>query len=85
MAACYRMAVMGWSPEAALLEAKNFGCRVPDQLDFIQDVGDQLARGDLQAIGYPREPLGSHRLTAAERDATVATAVAAVAAVAAGG
>jgi hypothetical protein len=77
MVACYRMAVMGWSPEAALLEAKNFGCSVPDQLDFIHDVGDQLARGDLQDIGYPREPLGSHRLTAAERDATVARAAAA--------
>lgn len=77
MAACYRMAVMGWSLEGALLEAKNFGCSIPDQLDFIQDFGEQLAKGGLESAGYPREPLGSHRLTAAERDATIATVAAA--------
>jgi hypothetical protein len=48
MAASYRMAVMGWSPEAALLEARNFGCSIPDQLDFIQDFGELLAKGDQQ-------------------------------------
>jgi len=77
MAASYRMAVMGWSPEAALLEARNFGCSIPDQLDFIQDFGELLAKGDPVVAGYPREPLGSHRLTAAERNATIAAATAA--------
>ena len=77
MAACYRMAVMGWGPVAALLEARNFGCSIPDQLDFIQDFGELLAKGDPTVAGYPREPLGSHRLTAAERDATIAAAAAA--------
>ena len=43
MAACYRMAVMGWSPAAALLEARNIGCFIPDQLDLIQDFGERLA------------------------------------------
>src|SRR5260370_9311405 len=66
------MALMGWSLDDALLEAKNFGCSIPMQLDFIGDFGQQLARGDLAAAGYPREPLGSHILTVAERDATLA-------------
>jgi hypothetical protein len=72
MTACYRMAVMGWSPEAALLEAKNFGCSIPDQLDFIQDFGEKLAKGEIS--GYPRQPLGSYSLTPSERDATIAKA-----------
>jgi hypothetical protein len=71
MAACCRMAIMGWSLDDALLEAGNFGCSIPMQLDFIQDFGRQLASGDL-AAGYPSEPLGSHILTAAEREATLA-------------
>jgi protein-tyrosine phosphatase len=74
MTACYRMAVMGWSPQDALLEARNFGCSIPDQLDFIQDFGEKLAQGDPEIIGYPRQPLGSHTLTASERSATIATA-----------
>ncbi len=77
MAACCRMALMGWSLDDALLEAKNFGCSIPMQLDFIGDFGQQLARGDLAAAGYPREPLGSHILTVAERDATLAKVAAA--------
>jgi protein tyrosine phosphatase (PTP) superfamily phosphohydrolase (DUF442 family) len=77
MSACYRLAVMGWSLEGALLEARNFGLSIPDQVDFIQDFGDQLAKGSLELAGYPREPLGSHRLTAAERDATIAKIAAA--------
>ena len=76
MTACYRMAVMGWNPEDALLEARNFGCSIPDQLDFIQDFGEKLAQGDPEIIGYPREPLGSHTLTASERGATIRTAAA---------
>src|SRR5580704_3886321 len=76
MTACYRMAVMGWSPPDALMEARNFGCFIPDQLEFIQDFGEKLAQGDPEIIGYPRQPLGSHALTASERSATIATAAA---------
>ena len=76
MTACYRMAVMGWSPQDALMEAGNFGCFIPDQLDFIRDIGEILVQGDLELIGYPRQPLGSHAPTASERGATVATAAA---------
>ena len=76
MTACYRMGVMGWSLQDALLEARNFGCSIPDQLDFIQDFAAKLARGDLETIGYPRQPLGSHALTAPERSATRLTAAA---------
>jgi protein tyrosine/serine phosphatase len=72
MTACYRMAVMGWSPADAQLEARNFGCSIPDQVDFIQDFGEKLAQGDPGLVGYPRQPLGSHRMTAPERDATIA-------------
>jgi hypothetical protein len=74
MTACYRMAVMGWSPPDALLEARNFGCFIPGQLDFILDFGEKLAQGDPWLIGYPRQPLGSHRLTELERAATIAMA-----------
>ena len=76
MIACYRMAVMGWSSPDALMEARNFGCSIPDQVDFIQDFGAKLAHSDLETIGYPRQPLGSHAPTAAERSATRATAAA---------
>jgi hypothetical protein len=34
MVACYRLS-QGWSLTDALIEAKNFGCAVPDQLDYI--------------------------------------------------
>lgn len=74
--ACYRMAVMGWSPQDAQLEAENFGCSIPDQLRFIQDVGTKLAQEDPALNGYPREALGSHRPTASEQDATIAEAAA---------
>jgi protein tyrosine/serine phosphatase len=76
MTACYRMAFLGWSPRDALMEARNFGCSIPDQVDFIQDFGAKLAQGDLETIGYPRQPLGSQAPTAAERSATRATAAA---------
>jgi hypothetical protein len=71
------MALMGWSLDDALLEAGNFGCSIPMQLGFIGDFGQQLAQGDLAAAGYPQEPLGSHILTVAERDATLANVAAA--------
>lgn len=73
MTACYRMAVMGWSPQDALMEARNFGCSIPSQLAFIQNFGDKLAQGDPEMNGYPRQPLGSHAPTASERSATIAT------------
>jgi hypothetical protein len=76
MTACYRMAVMGWSPQDALMEARNFRCFIPDQMEFIQDFGEKLAQGALEIIGYPCQPLGSHLLTASERSATIATAAA---------
>jgi protein tyrosine/serine phosphatase len=72
MTACYRMAVMGWSPKDAQLEARNFGCSIPDQVNFIQGFGEKLAQGDPGLVGYPRQPLGSHRMTAPERDVTIA-------------
>ncbi len=56
MTACYRMAVMGWSRPDALLEARNFGCRIPDQVEFIRELGGRLAQGDLELIGYPIQP-----------------------------
>jgi protein tyrosine phosphatase (PTP) superfamily phosphohydrolase (DUF442 family) len=51
MSAAYRMAVQGWSPEAALAEAKQFGCAMPDQQQFILKLGADLAAGKL--AGYP--------------------------------
>jgi hypothetical protein len=48
MTACSRMAVMGWSPPDALMEARNFGCFIPDQLEFIRDFGEKLAQGALE-------------------------------------
>ena len=77
MTACYRMAVMGWSSQDAQLEAVNFGCAAPNQLGFIQDFGRKLLQGDPELPSYPREPLGSHNLTASERDETIARAAAA--------
>ena len=77
MAACYRMAVMGWSSQDAQLEAVNFGCSTADQLGFIQDFGTKLLRADPELRGYPREPLGSHSLTASGGDETIAKAAAA--------
>ena len=74
MTACYRMAVMGWSPRDAQLEAENFGCAVPDQISFIQYFGGKLAQQDPGLAPYPLKPLGSHALTAPERNATTATA-----------
>jgi protein tyrosine phosphatase (PTP) superfamily phosphohydrolase (DUF442 family) len=51
MSAAYRMAVQGWSPAQALAEAKNFGCAMPDQQQFILKLGADLAAGKLP--GYP--------------------------------
>ena len=50
--ACYRMAVEGWPPEKALAEAKAFGLKLPDQVDFILQFGADLSAGKL--AGYPK-------------------------------
>lgn len=50
--ATYRMAVEGWPPEKAIAEAKKFGCSLPDQLDFLQKFGADLAQGKIE--GYPK-------------------------------
>lgn len=84
MAACYRMAVMGWSAGDALAEAERFGCSVPMQQAFIQAFGAQLetqyqarASGqplpDAEMSRYPLLPPGSVRPTAQELAATVAS------------
>jgi hypothetical protein len=71
MVACYRLAVMGWTKDDALLEAQNFSCRLPDQLAFIADFADRLDG---------TRPLGAFRReqtvgpTPEELKATVATA-----------
>ena len=50
--AAYRMAVEGWAPEKALAEAKKFGCTLPDQVEFLEKFGTDLAQGKID--GYPR-------------------------------
>jgi protein-tyrosine phosphatase len=51
MSACYRMAVDGWSPDAAIAEAKQMGMKLPDQLQFLQQFGQDLQSGKI--AGYP--------------------------------
>jgi protein-tyrosine phosphatase len=83
MTACYRMAVMGWSIDDALTEAKNFGCFIPMQQAFIQQFGMMLrtqrqTRGSNNppsggALGrYPLKRLGSVKATTLELTATLA-------------
>jgi hypothetical protein len=68
--ACYRMAVMGWSIDDALIEAVNFGCSVPGQQAFIREFGEMLRAG--LVIGrYPLRPLGSVSPTPGQLAATV--------------
>lgn len=50
--ASYRMAVEGWPPEKAIAEAKKFGCSLPDQIEFLQKFGKDLAAGKIS--GYPK-------------------------------
>ena len=52
--ACYRMAVDGWPPDKALAEAKKFGLALPNQTEFIQQFGKDLAAGKI--AGYPKAP-----------------------------
>jgi len=51
MVAAYRMAVSGWSPAAAIGEAKAMGMRMPSQEQLLRDFADALRRG--QVAGYP--------------------------------
>ena len=74
--ACYRMAVMGWSPADALTEAVNFGCVVPGQQAFISEFGDLLLNGPV-AGRYPLLPPGSVRPTPEQLTATLASVAAA--------
>lgn len=46
--ACYRMAVEGWPVEKAIAEAKSFGLSVPEQIDFLEQFGADLASGKLE-------------------------------------
>lgn len=39
---CYRMVVHGWSCENAVGEAKRFGLRMPEQIDFLEDLGHRV-------------------------------------------
>ena len=50
--ACYRMAVENWPPEKAVAEAKAFGLKLPDQIDFVMQFGADLAAGKI--AGYPK-------------------------------
>ena len=51
--ACYRMAVEGWSSDQAIAEAKKFGMAMPDQAEFIERFGQDLAAGRID--GYPKK------------------------------
>ena len=57
MSACYRMAVDGWSADAAIAEAKQMGMKLPDQLQFLQQFGQDLSAGKI--AGYPVAPAAS--------------------------
>jgi protein tyrosine phosphatase (PTP) superfamily phosphohydrolase (DUF442 family) len=42
MCAAYRMAVEGWTADAAIAEAKRYGMKMPVQLHFLQEYGASL-------------------------------------------
>jgi protein tyrosine/serine phosphatase len=44
MVAAFRVLIQGWTPEAALKEAMDFGLRVPAQIDFVRSLGKKPAR-----------------------------------------
>jgi protein tyrosine phosphatase (PTP) superfamily phosphohydrolase (DUF442 family) len=50
--ACYRMAVEGWPADKAIAEAKQFGLKLPDQIEFLEQFGQDLAAGKI--AGYPK-------------------------------
>jgi protein tyrosine phosphatase (PTP) superfamily phosphohydrolase (DUF442 family) len=49
--ACYRMAVEGWPADKAIAEAKSFGMAIPEQADFLEQFGKDLAAGKI--AGFP--------------------------------
>ena len=51
MCAAYRMAVDGWTPQAAIAEGKQHGLVLPDQIQMLQQFGADLAAGKI--AGYP--------------------------------
>jgi hypothetical protein len=75
MTACYRMAIMGWSDEDTVTEAKNFGCSVPMQQHFIEEFAAELANGIAVSATTPRKfplkPLGSVKATPEQLSATL--------------
>jgi protein tyrosine phosphatase (PTP) superfamily phosphohydrolase (DUF442 family) len=50
--ASYRMAVEGWPADKAIAEAKKFGLALPNQVEFLQKFGADLAAGKIE--GYPK-------------------------------
>jgi protein tyrosine phosphatase (PTP) superfamily phosphohydrolase (DUF442 family) len=54
MAAAYRMAVEGWTADQAITEGKQFGLKVPSQIEFLQQLGADLQAGKI--AGYPLHP-----------------------------
>jgi protein tyrosine phosphatase (PTP) superfamily phosphohydrolase (DUF442 family) len=44
MVAAFRVLIQGWTPEAALKEAMDFGLRVPAQIDFVKSLGRKPER-----------------------------------------
>lgn len=54
MAAAYRMAVEGWTADQAITEGKQFGLKVPSQIEFLQQLGKDLQAGKI--AGYPLHP-----------------------------
>jgi hypothetical protein len=71
MTACVRVAAMGWRCADALTEARNFTCRVPDQLDFIKAFEGNLRSTTGPFVGreYFLTPVG--RSTPTQRELTV--------------
>jgi len=50
--ACYRMAVNHFTPEQAIAEGKKLGLVLPNQIEFVQQFGKDLAAGKI--AGYPK-------------------------------
>jgi hypothetical protein len=51
--AVYRMAVDGYTPDQAIAEGKKFGLALPNQIQFLQQFGADLAAGKIE--GYPKK------------------------------
>ena len=46
--ACYRMAIQGWLPEDAILEAKKFGMGMPCQEEFLRVFAKEIELGRIE-------------------------------------